>query len=429
MEKEDIDKLFDEGKTYRSWLREEPFKRKNHVCFDIPATREGTDWFNFEDKLMKAAMHGCTECLDKLIKAGANLKKKGKNKITALMWASRYGYPDCVNLLLAAGADLYKTDKFGNTALSHAVNRSKEFFWEGGQQRECLDILLKAIGSNVNRSPLATETPLISVAAFGENTWLKSLIEAGADINRTDIFGSTALVRTITAKHDDCTKTLLKAGADVNIVDKEKFTALKHAASVLNKDCITWLLEAGAEVKDDINCTYINVAVEYGVSYSFPPEELVQTYRCIQQLLKIGGYINQATDKNALEAYIAFIGITHGPIQMLLLAAGNTVNERSKAVIMNDYLSQEDQDEFSLKYRCREVVREQMITAHPHDNLFQAVHKLNIPAELESYLVYDVSLDDNDFSNAEFFLMWQTLQTDSEDEEDDEEDWDDDDYE
>ena len=99
---------------------------------------------------------------------------------------------------------------------------------------------------------------------------------------------------------------------------------------------------------------------------------------------------------------------------------------------MNDYLNQEDQDEFSLKHRCREVVRKQMVAAHPHDNLFKAVLKLNIPPELESYLVYDVSLEEDDFSNAEFFLMWQTLQTDSEDEdsdeEDEEEDWDDDDY-
>ena len=133
MEKEDIEKLFDEGKTYRSWLREESFKRNKHVCFDISCYKRRTDWFNFEDKLMQAAMHGCTECLDKLIKAGADLKKKGKNKVTALMWASRYGHPDCVNLLLAAGADLYMTDKFGNTALSHAVDGIKEFFQDGQQ--------------------------------------------------------------------------------------------------------------------------------------------------------------------------------------------------------------------------------------------------------------------------------------------------------
>ena len=218
MENEDIEKRFDEEAPYISWLREEPFKRKKHVCFDIPATKEETDQFDFKDKLMQTAMHGCTECLDKLIKAGAYVNKTGEYKITTLMWASRYGHSDCVNLLLAAGADLYMTDKFGNTALSHAVNRSKDiFWWETGQQHDCLDILLKAIGSNVNNSPLATETPLMSVAFFGENTWLKSLIEAGADINRTDMFGFTALMRAIVGKNDNCTQTLLKAGADVNL--------------------------------------------------------------------------------------------------------------------------------------------------------------------------------------------------------------------
>ena len=343
MENEDIEKLFDEEAKYISWLREEPFKRNKHICFNIPATREETDRFDFEDKLMQAPMHGCTECLDKLIKAGADVNKTGEYSITALMWASRYGHPDCVNLLLAAGADLYMTDKFGNTTLSHAVNRSKDmFWWETGQQHECLDILLKAIGSNVNSSPLATETPLISVAAFGENTWLKSLIEAGADVNRTDIFGSTALMRTITAKHDDCTKTLLEARADVNIADKEKFTALKYAASVLNKDCIRWLLDAGAEVKDDVNATYINVAVQHGVSISYYRNEFVKTYRCIQELLRIGGYINDSGDPNALKYYIEFLQIPCGPVHMLLLAAGNVVDEKAKAEILEDYLKQED---------------------------------------------------------------------------------------
>ena len=34
-----------------------------------------------------------------------------------------------------------------------------------------------------------------------------------------------------------------------------------------------------------------------------------------------------------------------------------------------------------------------MVTAHPHDNLFQAVPKLGIPSMLESYLRHDVFLD------------------------------------
>ena len=415
MENEDIEKLFDEEAPYRSWLREESFKRNKHVCFDIP------DAEDFEDKLMQATMHGCTECLDKLIKAGADVNKTGKYKITALMWASKYRHLDCVNLLSAAGADLYTTDTFGNTALSHTVNRSKDiFWWETGQQRDCLDILLKAIGSNVNNSPLETETPLMSVAFFGENTWLKSLIEAGADINRTDMFGFTALMRAIVGKNDNCTQTLLKAGANVNLADKGKWTALKYAAFRLNKDCIRWLLDAGAEVKDDVNATYINVAVQHGVSISYYRNEFVKTYRCIQELLRIGGYINDSGDINALKYYIEFLQIPFGPVHMLLLAAGNIIDEKGKAEILEDYLNQEDQDKFSLKHLSREAVRKQMITAHPHDNLFQAVPKLGIPYTLESYLVYDVSINDNVNSNAAHFRMWEYYEKGSEDEDSDE---------
>ena len=173
MESEDDKKLVHEESEYRIWLQTEGFRRDEHVCLDIPATKEETDRFDLEDKLMKAAMHGCTECLDKLIKAGADVNKTGEYKINAIMWASRYGSPQCVNLLLAAGADLYKTDKFGNTALSHAVDRcNKVDFFLGGQQRDCLAIMLRTIGNNVNRSPAGTETPLMCVAGFGDNTWV-----------------------------------------------------------------------------------------------------------------------------------------------------------------------------------------------------------------------------------------------------------------
>ena len=418
MENEDIEKLCDEEATYRSWLREESFKRNKHICFYVPASED------FEDKLMQAVMRGCTECLDKLIKAGADVNKTGEYRITALMWASRYGHPDCVNLLLATRADLYMTDKFGNTALSHAVDGIKP----RGQQITCLFIILKAIGNNLNSSPLATETPLMSIADCGENTWLKSLIEAGADVNRTDMFGRTALMRIVTTS-DDCTQTLLRAGADVNIVDKFKCTALKYATSMICRDGIKCLLEAGAEVKDDVNSTYINEAVECGFSSL---KDHLKMYRCIQLLLKNGAYINQSRGKNALEVVIND-GFT-GPVQELLLAAGNTINERYKSLIWSWHLIS-DEEEFSLKHLSREAVRKQMITAHPHDNLFQTVPKLGIPSILESYLVYDISVNDDDYSDKEFLDKWRFLfgnddYTDADYEDSsEEEDWDDELYE
>ena len=61
-----------------------------------------------------------------------------------------------------------------------------------------------------------------------------------------------------------------------------------------------------------------------------------------------------------------------------------------------------------------------MITAHPHGNLFQAVPKLGIPYTLESYLVYDVSVNDSVSSNALDFRMWEYYEKGSEDEDSDE---------
>ena len=68
MESEDDKKLVHEESEYRIWLQTEGFRRDKHVCLDVPPEKEETDF----DKLMKAAMHGCTKCLDKLIKAGAS---------------------------------------------------------------------------------------------------------------------------------------------------------------------------------------------------------------------------------------------------------------------------------------------------------------------------------------------------------------------
>ena len=428
-------------------MLEEEFKQREHKCFDVPVTKKRTDRFHFRLKLKQAAIHGCTDCLDKLIKAGANVNKTEKYNFTALKWASRHGHPDSVKLLLKAGADLYITDEMGHNALSHAVNRSEERGRLVSKYQECLDILLRAIGDEVNSSPEDSQTPLMSVAAFGHLEWLRSLIAAGADVNKTNgsgntalmkaaarghldcistllnagadmnrqnIYGGTALMIAISRRHSHCIRFLLNAGADVNVMDKDKWTALTHAASRIDTDCITWLLEAGAEVKDNVNDTYIKNVIRDRVVF-FTPEELANRYRCIQLLLKIGGYINQS-DETALEHYVKGTTKIKAPIPMLLLVAGETLNKRKvhkrtfeevKELILKNYMKQEGQDKLSLKHLSREAVRKQMIRTHRHDNLFQAIPRLGIPSMLELYLVYDVSLDAECYSMEDFVKFWK----------------------
>ena len=266
-------------------------------------------------------------------------------------------------------------------------------------------------------SPEGTETALMSVARFGRAEWLRSLLEAGADVNRKDIHGDTALMKAAAEGHSECLEALVDAGADLKSVNEPGWDVLMEAASAADELCVSKLIEAGSNVTDDIMVSFLTLTVSFRGA-EVDPYQVPSTYRCIQQFLKIGAYINRPSPANALEEYITRSISLKGPIHMLLLAAGETIGEKIKQFILKDYMEQEDQDKFSLKHLSREAVRRQMITTHPHDNLFQAVDELNIPSTLKSYMVYDMYLDDDNYSDDDFhdfyweYVDWEGIEYD-----------------
>jgi len=66
-----------------------------------------------------AANSGHLDCIDLLVKAGAQLEANTDGRYTALMWACYHGHLDCVSLLVKAGAQLVTKD--GITARAFAV--------------------------------------------------------------------------------------------------------------------------------------------------------------------------------------------------------------------------------------------------------------------------------------------------------------------
>ena len=386
--------------SFQSLFFKEFHKQGTHECFQIPSTREeGRGWFDFDKKLIEVAMLGCDDFLGTLITAGAIVNETDEYNCTALIKASRYGHFDCVNELLLAGADVNVPDKFGVPTLGHAVdswNFLNDFGETVSDQDKCVEVLLEAVGAIVNGSRTDTETPLMSAAAFGDNGWVCSLIERGADVNRRDKNGETALMKAAANGNESCLASLLKAGADLHAISNDKSSALDEAAAGIGDECVRKLIEAGANTKDDVNASFLTLMVNNGATSAPTSDVLGKTFRCFQHFLNIGAYINCSNKENALEMHLSYaLGlIGKGQTAMLLLAAGEVTDERRKKRILKDYLNQKDQDKFSLKHLSREAVRKQMITAHPHDNLFQAVPKLGIPSTLESYLLYDVSLDD-----------------------------------
>lgn len=71
---------------------------------------------------MVACKHGNAQCLAIVIKAGAELDKKNKRGVTALMMAAQRGSLECVDMLLSAGARANEQDQEGKTALSYALD-------------------------------------------------------------------------------------------------------------------------------------------------------------------------------------------------------------------------------------------------------------------------------------------------------------------
>jgi len=103
---------------------------------------------------MWAAWKGSAECVDLLIKAGADLNLKDNGGLTALMKAAGQGSPECVDLLIKAGADLNLKDKAGMTALMKAAGQGSP---------ECVDLLIKA-GADLNLKDRCEENTALSLA-------------------------------------------------------------------------------------------------------------------------------------------------------------------------------------------------------------------------------------------------------------------------
>ena len=87
--------------------------------------------------------------------------RMGDDRETALMFAVIYGLRDCVNFLIKSGADVNLKDKVGNTALICAAIHDEE---------KCIDLLIEA-GADVN-------TPYFT-ARTGQTTPLVECIKCG----------------------------------------------------------------------------------------------------------------------------------------------------------------------------------------------------------------------------------------------------------
>lgn len=229
--------------------------------------------------LMLAARSGCINGIKALISAGADVNAGlNSDKETPLHHAVHSAVPECVQILLKAGANPNPTIMFSETPLHVAV-------YEG--LLDIVDILLNA-GADVRSSRGASKMTALHIAAYeGYSSIAHQLLKAGADPNQENLKQQTPLHLAAKAQSYDSVQVLLSFGADPNARDRDRKTPLHSGIfkGSRSHECLRLLLEAGADTNaaDLSGYTPLHMAAVHDSTY------------CVLLFLDHGGDVTACT--------------------------------------------------------------------------------------------------------------------------------------
>ena len=159
--------------------------------------------------------------------------------------AAEKGHNDCLEEMIKAGADVNIINLDGDTALMCAALTG---------QGHCLSTLIEA-GADVNIANTDYYVPIMCFARKKDDESIKTLIEAGADVNIVNKLGETALSIAQAKDSLKCASVLVQAGAVVNEGDhypkeerREKNSDLLNLAQKSGPD-----QSPGPKLEDDHN--------------------------------------------------------------------------------------------------------------------------------------------------------------------------------
>jgi ankyrin len=212
--------------------------------------------------------------VDRLIRAGADVKATNRYGISAIALACESGSAAIVERLIASGISANATGPYGETALHTCAHAGKV---------EAAKVLIAHGASLDAGDSWRGQTPLMWAAAQGHPDMMRALIEAGADVNaRSTIIawerqrtseprdkwlppgGLTPMLFAAREGCVDCVKVLAASGADLNIVDPDQYSPLVLALINGHFDVAGALIDAGAnlDMQDKVGRTALWAAVD-----------------------------------------------------------------------------------------------------------------------------------------------------------------------
>ena len=298
------------------------------------------------------------------------------NNVNALYQAICYQHVECVTVLVEIGTDMNHKINGLMTLLEIAVRNGKV---------EIVKVLTDA-GADVNTA--TTESMLVIAVRYGHTAVVKALIDAGANVNPSFLNGRNPLPAAVLYKKTECLKMLIDAGADVN--EKNNKVAWEIAAGCGDHQCMSLLIGAGADVnhRDDTGKSALCLA-----AFNYDT-------KCIELLIKNGAHVFKDVEPHQW--------LPNRYYYQRVVKAGDSMQkphyhqkvDKSLWILfaagVDTYIHTSGPEEvMRLKHLCRQCVRKHLLQMSPV-NLFVQVLQLGLPTLLQKYLLYNVSLDDDE---------------------------------
>ncbi len=342
--------------------------------------------------LMLACWKGHSECVRELISAGADVNKADQTgSKSVLMHAVEHGdHADSVQQLIDAHADVDQTDAEGKTALMICAYRNRI---EGAKR-------LISAHCDLNKRDNDGLSPLMVSYARGHFQFMTCLIRAGADVNLAAENGLVPLLLACARGQISVVEELLGAGADVNITSSDRSSVLIYAVQILSFTLVQLLIDKGADVNasDNTGRTSLYHATQVGHQQrgssgtdsekqtTFQNSSNVTGYRSepckiLFLLLKAGAQVK--CKHNWKDPCKLHVGekLTNPHILNMLFAAGGDVPDAECAKTT-------PKQNQTLMQLCRHSVLKVLEMSHPEQNFYQSVYQLDLPWEVQSFLLY-----------------------------------------
>ncbi|KAI1128725.1 putative ankyrin repeat protein [Nemania abortiva] len=163
---------------------------------------------------------------------------------TALQLACMHKEPECLELLLKAGANPTYKNKNGEDAIDILLHEETD----SDDLQECLELLLsKPWGVKVDHTNEQGRTRLHSVGEKTPVSVVRLLVEAKAPLDTRDHTGYTPLAVAVSKGNKDVAEYLIEEGADVDVFSPGFGSILRIAVASGSLDLVKLLVDSGAD--------------------------------------------------------------------------------------------------------------------------------------------------------------------------------------